>query len=772
MNTTATNSTAGAGSTNAANSNAASANASNSNSANNANANSSSSGNHYPIASLYVGDLAPDVTEAILFEKFSTAGPVLSIRVCRDIITRRSLGYAYVNYQNSADAERAIDTLNFERLAGKPIRIMWSQRDPSLRRSGLGNIFIKNLEKSVDNKIMFDTFSVFGNILSCKVSYDDKAQSKGYGFVHFDAEEAATKAIAIMNGKFIEGKKVFVGKFVSRKDRDSGTGPGSRRFTNVYVKNLADEVTDDKLRDMFAVYGSISSAIVVKSDEGKSKCFGFVCFGKPDGAEAAVKALNGNDIFKNGKPLYVGRAQKKAEREAELKRKLEAIKAERINRSQGVNLYVKNLEDSVNDERLQKEFSAYGTITSAKVMVDDKGSSKGFGFVCFSTPEEATKAVTEMNNRIIVSKPLYVALAQRKEDREAQKLNMRYGTTGPVPGMRLPQGLAQAQGLVQQQGMVSQQFGPGGPGVGPMQGMGPGGMHGQAMVPGMHPNQHYLVPIAPNPGMPGRYYPNAGPGAPQVGPGGPQGPQPGIRVGNQGRSWQVGGGGQGGRQGGQGGPGGNMNYNPNFVRSNPRGGMPGGPGGPQPGGPGGVPVNVARQGGGGVPQGGPQVIIPGAGAPPNTPGGRQFVQAGGVGPGGAPIPAGAGPQGVPRGGPRGGPNVGGPGGVGRQGPKVPGGPGPVHGAQAFQPGPQSMEPVSHEDQMQILGERLYPQVNNFNPENAGKITGMLLEMDVNEIVHMLDSPDLLKAKVEEALAVLQAHRAREVGPGGVAVAGN
>uniref|UniRef100_A0A674A1N0 Polyadenylate-binding protein n=1 Tax=Salmo trutta TaxID=8032 RepID=A0A674A1N0_SALTR len=371
------------------------------------------------MASLYVGDLHPDITEAMLYEKFSPAGPVLSIRVCRDMITRRSLGYAYVNFSQPTDAERALDTMNFDVVKGKPIRIMWSQRDPSLRKSGVGNVFIKNLDKTIDNKALYDTFSAFGNILSCKVVCDENG-SKGYAFVHFETQDAADRAIEKMNGMLLNDRKVFVGRFKSRKEREAELGAKAKEFTNVYIKNFGDDMNDDKLKEMFDQYGKTLSVRIMADPSGKSRGFGFVSYEKHEDANKACEEMNGQEF--NGKTVFVGRAQKKMERQAELKRKFEMLKQERISRYQGVNLYIKNLDDTIDDEKLRKEFTPFGSITSAKVMLEE-GRSKGFGFVCFSSPEEATKAVTEMNGRIVGSKPLYVALAQRKEERKAHLTN-------------------------------------------------------------------------------------------------------------------------------------------------------------------------------------------------------------------------------------------------------------------------------------------------------------------------------------------------------------
>lgn len=136
--------------------------------------------------------------------------------------------------------------------------------------------------------------------------------------------------------------------------------------------------------------------------------------------------------------LYCARAQKKSERQRELQSKHDQVKMERMNKFQGVNVYVKNLDEGVTDDAMREAFAPYGTITSARVMADNSnGQSKGFGFVCFSAPEEATKAITEMNGKMLLNKPIYVALAQRREVRRTQ-LEAQFAQRTGMPPRGLP----------------------------------------------------------------------------------------------------------------------------------------------------------------------------------------------------------------------------------------------------------------------------------------------------------------------------------------------
>merc|ERR1719373_823362 len=74
--------------------------------------------------------------------------------------------------------------------------------------------------------------------------------------------------------------------------------------------------------------------------------------------------------------------------------------------------------------------------------------------------------------------------------------------------------------------------------------------------------------------------------------------------------------------------------------------------------------------------------------------------------------------------------------------------------------PQPSVQIPPQEQKQMLGERLFPLIQRMYPDMAGKITGMLLEIDNSDLVHMLEDQASLKGKVEEAVSVLQAHQGK------------
>lgn len=130
------------------------------------------------------------------------------------------------------------------------------------------------------------------------------------------------------------------------------------------MKNFGDQLDEEKLREIFSIHGPITSFKIEISKNDPTKrvaCCRFEC---SKAAEEAVENLNGCSI--GDTQLYVARFQSNDERSSEFQRKKDQHQ-ERINKYQGLNLYVKNLDDTIDDERLRKEFSKFGTITSATV---------------------------------------------------------------------------------------------------------------------------------------------------------------------------------------------------------------------------------------------------------------------------------------------------------------------------------------------------------------------------------------------------------------------
>jgi len=329
-----------------------------------------------------------------------------------------------------------------------------------------------------------------------------------------------------------------------------------------------------------------------------------------------------------------------------------------MNKYQGVNLYIKNLDDTIDDERLRKEFSKFGTITSAKIM-SENGRSKGFGFVCFSAPDEATKAVTEMNGSIVGTKPLYVALAQRKEERRMHLTNQhmqRIATSRVPPQMQLP--FPNGMG-----GMMSYLPTP----MGPSQ---PRNFYQPTAIPTYRPAQPRWSSTATAGGMR---------------------PQTNQMIGMQ------------------------MPQSAAFAAQRSA-----------------AMANAASRTG--MPMPTRPTPTPGQMMPVRPQTGVQSQQATAYTRTARNMP-----------------------------PNNPGG----FSSSIVVPGQEPLTPAAlanatPQEQKQMLGERLFPLIQQMQPDLAGKITGMLLEIDNTELLHMLESRESLKAKVEEAIAVLQAHQAKQL----------
>lgn len=169
--------------------------------------------------------------------------------------------------------------------------------------------------------------------------------------------------------------------------------------TKLYVGNLPYSTSDQDLMDLFSAHSPASASIITDRATGRSKGFGFVEFNEDSVAQKAAEELNGSSV--EGRSIVVNIARPKEEDDVQ----------------PGDKLYVGNLSYDMDDSGLTDLFSKYGSVVKAEIIrFSDTQKSKGFGFVQFSSVEEATAAL-ELNGQDIDGRKLIVKMARPKEER-------------------------------------------------------------------------------------------------------------------------------------------------------------------------------------------------------------------------------------------------------------------------------------------------------------------------------------------------------------------
>ena len=236
-----------------------------------------------------------------------------------------------------------------------------------------------------------------------------------YAFVNFETRNDAERARRELNGVTIQAKyasginKISKPVRLCRYESRSGLSNIDPRC-NLLVKNLSPQVSAHLLWNTFIKFGDVRSSKLMIDIMGESKGFGFISYYRWEDAMKAKEQLNDKDLL--GKNLKINFLEKG---------RRHVVKKN--------NIYVNEIpKKNFTEKELIELFSKFGKINSAVILKDEKGESKGFGFVCFEKPEDAEKAKNEMNGKKVfddVENKLYVSFALKKAERKEELIKMK-----------------------------------------------------------------------------------------------------------------------------------------------------------------------------------------------------------------------------------------------------------------------------------------------------------------------------------------------------------
>eukprot|EP01126_Amoeba_proteus_P023041 TRINITY_DN231_c0_g1_i12.p1 TRINITY_DN231_c0_g1~~TRINITY_DN231_c0_g1_i12.p1 ORF type:complete len:362 (-),score=53.41 TRINITY_DN231_c0_g1_i12:183-1268(-) len=253
---------------------------------------------HNNQVSLYVGNLAPQVTQALLLHIFSVVGEVTSAKIITDK-TGESLGYGFVDFRNHHSAERALNSLNGRNIYGSEIKVNWAAVTTGKEDvSNHHHLFVGDIGPEVTDETLWEAFKMFDSLSDARVLKDPMHnRSRGYGFVAFRDRADAEHAIHTMNGVWLGTRAIRVNwasqkttKAAANLEFDTVAAQTPPSSTTVYVGNIAPETTEGEVRSVFSKFGKIEE-IRMQCDKG----YAFVRY--PDHHTATRAIIDGNGEF-------------------------------------------------------------------------------------------------------------------------------------------------------------------------------------------------------------------------------------------------------------------------------------------------------------------------------------------------------------------------------------------------------------------------------------------------------------------------------------------
>ncbi|XP_024980045.1 28 kDa ribonucleoprotein, chloroplastic-like [Cynara cardunculus var. scolymus] len=173
-------------------------------------------------------------------------------------------------------------------------------------------IFVGNLPYDYDSENLANLFSSAGVVEIAEVIYNrDTEQSRGFGFVTMSTVEEAEKAVDKFNGHDLSGRLLTVNKAAPRGSQPERRVVGTS--FKIYVGNLAWQVDNDRLEQVFNEHGKVVDARVIYDREtGRSRGFGFVTMASETEMNDAIAALDGQSL--DGREIRVNIAEERPKR--------------------------------------------------------------------------------------------------------------------------------------------------------------------------------------------------------------------------------------------------------------------------------------------------------------------------------------------------------------------------------------------------------------------------------------------------------------------------